>query len=202
MHLDDHVNDMAKEAVNNHSKFQSFAWHDEPEDSQEWCIVYVSNRDSTLLAESNAAVIAKELEPFLEDSNMIRSERHSCWANGYRDGYAIRVFTDTTHTEVTPAFKKWCELALALEDYPVLDDSDYSRREYEATLENIESEGYNHLKENVPEDWSRKVFGWLWENNQRSLESEDDQGGCPSEEDVCKALKALGLHEEEDAAEE
>jgi hypothetical protein len=38
---------------------------------------------------------------------------------------------------ITRAFRKYHELAQRLADYPVLDEDDYCRREYESTLENI-----------------------------------------------------------------
>lgn len=198
MNLDDHCRDMASKASANHEKFQSFGWHDCPDDAQEWCVVYTSSRDSGLVDESNAATIAKEMEPFLSDPEMIRTEHHSHWACGYVDGYAIRVFTDASHTEVTPAFKKWCELSIAMENYPVLDSNDYSQREYDATIKNIEYTAKRWLKDGVPEDWAKTVFGHMWDSNSETLETVDDRGGCPSEDDVREALRELGFHEPED----
>ena len=49
----------AADMAGNHQRFDSFAWFDKPEDSHLWCIVYTANRDSGLLEQSNAAVIAK-----------------------------------------------------------------------------------------------------------------------------------------------
>ena len=56
----------AREARGNWRKFDSFAWHDRPEDSAEWAIVYTHNRDSDLLDQSNADAIDKALAPFTE----------------------------------------------------------------------------------------------------------------------------------------
>lgn len=210
------LDELAKEAAGNWRKFGSFAWHDKPEDPQDWCIVYTHNRDSRLLEESNADMIAKELEPFMEgDDPDVIAEHHGHWACGWVDGYAIRVYRYThipgdgfadggcAYTmeecrEITPAFKRWCELQEALSDYPVLDEEDYSRREYDATLENISSEGGCLVPANGPEDWVSQVFSWLWDNNQRAVENRDDQGGYPSREEIKEALLDLGLIPEDD----
>ena len=51
------------------------------------------------------------------------------------DGFSIRVYD--SKGEITPAFRAYHELAERLADYPILDEEDYSRREYEETLRNI-----------------------------------------------------------------
>jgi hypothetical protein len=42
-------------------------------------------------------------------------------------------------------------------------------------------------------DISRKVFDWLWHNDQRQCESHDDSGAYPSKESIAKALLSLKL---------
>ena len=195
MSPEDHYRDYAKELSGNWKKFESFGWHNEPENPEDWCIVYTSNRDSGILEESNAVQFEEVLSKFPE--NQCRSESHNHWAVGHVDGWAIKVYN--SKGEFTGAFKAYCDLALALESYPVLNEEDYSRREYEATLENIESNRAYFLKDDAPEDWPAKVFSWLWTNNQRELDSRDDQGGDPSEKAVEKALKALGFWDEQDS---
>ena len=192
--LSSDIDEAAKELAGNWKKFSSFGWHDEPEDGDNWGIVYTSNRDSGLLAESNEAAINAEMEKF---DNDVRFERHGHWGCGYVDGFSIRVFD--AKGNVTDAFKALHELAMALADYPVLDESDYSRREYKATLENIKSVTHNLIKDDVPEDYAEKIFSWMWDNNQRALEAEDDQGGYPSDDDMRECLEALGwLEKDED----
>src|SRR5262245_41147296 len=129
------VEGAAKEMAGNHQRFDSFAWHDRPADDDKWTIVYTRNRDSRLLEESNAEAIDRELGPLFKSGDIV-PEHHGHWACGWIDGYAIRVYDDTG--AITPAFRRWCELCEQLADYPVLDEEDYSRREYEATLENIQ----------------------------------------------------------------
>lgn len=183
---------LASDAAGNWQRFDSFAWHarHDHDDADKWCIVYTSSRDSRLLDESNAAAIEKILAPYLEaDDPDIIAERHNHWAVGYVDGYAIRVY-DVNGT-ITPAFRAWCDIVASLEDYPLLDEEDYSRREYDATLANIESE-LRRVEYELPDDASSAIFSWLWDNEQREVESRDDQGGYPSREALERACESLG----------
>ena len=179
---------MAKEAAGNWQKFESFGWHDAPEDGENWTVVYTHNRDSDLLAESNASAIEATMKEF--DEETVIPQRHGHWACGWVEGYAIKVRgTDGT---ITPAFKAWCELEAALESYPVLDDENYSKREYEASIENIRDIG------RCSGDDAAKVYMWLWDNEQRETDPVDGGGAYPSEASVKRALSALGLVEKEE----
>lgn len=193
------LEDAAAELVGNWKKFNSFAWFRRPElaDPDAWAVVYTHHRDSGLLAQSNARVVTKKLEPFTdgEDPDVV-TESHSHWAVGYIDGFSIRVFKDG---EITPAFQVWHELAERMENYPILDESDYSQREYHATLENI-THAASRLKHEytLPDGWEGDVFSWFWDHNQRAVENRDDQGGYPSEDDLRAAFDALGYEPIED----
>jgi hypothetical protein len=182
------VQEMARDAAGNHERFDSFSWHSPPDDAENWTIVYVRSRDSGLLEQSNSDAIEKELQPFI-DAGDVLPEHHGHWAVGWVDGFAIRVWDDDG--EVTEAFQAWCYLQERLGTYPVLDETDYSNREYDATLENIESEGQRHIRDDAPDDWPSRVFSWLWDHAQRELENRDDQGASPSWEAVREALIEL-----------
>lgn len=145
-------------------------------DADDWAIFYTHNRDSGLLDQSNAAAIGKALEPFTgEDDPDAVAERHDHWACGWIDGFAVRVFKDGA---ITAAFRVYHELAERLEDYPLLDETDYSNREYDATVQNIELAAWR-LKRSyaLPEGWASEVFSWFWDHNDRAVENSDDQGG-------------------------
>jgi hypothetical protein len=114
----------------NWRKFDSFAWLDRPDNADEYCIVYTCNRDSGLIDKSNAAIIAKALEPFV-DSGEARPEHHGHWACGWVDGWAIKVGS--------AAEQVYLELAERMADYPILDESHYSDLEHEAQNESWES---------------------------------------------------------------
>ncbi len=183
----------AKQAAGNWRRFESFVWWRarDIEDADQHAIVYSCHRDSGLLDQSNAAVIAKALEPFTEgDDPDVTFESHSHWAVGHIDGFSIRVYRNG---EITEAFKVYHALAERMADYPVLDESDYSEREYEATLENIGLAAWR-LKRGfaLPDGWESAVFDWLLQHRDHALENTDDQGGWPDEEDLEAAFAALG----------
>lgn len=197
MNLTDHVEDYEKKLKGNWRKFDSFCWFDEPDAAESWCIYYTHNRDSGLVAESNASVIDKALDPLTmcgerEDA---RRESHHHWAVGHVDGWAVRV--RTPEGELTPAFLELVGLLVSLEDYPILDESDYSDREYQAAIMAIGQQcRYEEFKgEQCPE-----IFAWLWDNEQSELENKDDQGAYPSREAVERAATALGFMRESEAS--
>jgi len=182
----------AKEMAGNWRKFNCFAWHRgcKLEDAENWAIHYTSNRDSGLLEQSNEAEINKRLHPFSEgaDPDLV-FEQHSHWACGYLDGFSIRVYGPDG--SITPAFGEFCRIKEALEDYPVLNEEDYSDREYEATLENYACEMWN--VKDLPDGWESEVYTWFSDHSHdRYTENADDQGGWAPKEKILEALRALG----------
>lgn len=191
------VEALAKEAAGNWQTFDSFVWHNRGHIPQpERCaIVYTGNRDSGLLTESNAGQIAKRMARFTRGLFPTAwPERHSHWAAGHVDGFVIRVYV-RNGKGITQAFREWCKIQEELASHPVLDESDWSAREYAATIENIEEAAYSLKREyDLPEAWPAAVFSWLWQSEEHSSELEpvDDQGGYPSEECLRAAFDALG----------
>ncbi len=186
------IEEAAHKAAGNWQRFESFVWFRDREisDSQNWAVIYTHNRDSGLLDQSNASVITKSLFPFTEgDDPDVVFECHSHWAVGHVDGFSIRVFRDG---EITDAFKQYHELVEQMDDYPILDESDYSDREYAATLSNIKDAGWL-LKNDfeLPERWECEVYSWLSDHRSTEIESRDDHGGYPSEEALKAAFTAL-----------
>ena len=187
----------ALDFAGNWREASNFSWHYAYEDdAAQWGIYYTVTRDSSLLEESNGAAIDKLLQPFIDsDSPNIMSESHNHWACGWIDGYAIKVYDDSGFT---PEFLAIADIKRRLENYPILDEGDYSRREYDATIENIR-DSYrikrDHLRKNANDSWPYKVYRWLSDNGYDSeLENRDDRGGYPSDESIIEALKALHLH--------
>ena len=193
------LEDAAKEAANNWSSFDSFIWFraSDLEDAENWSVVYSHHRDSGLLDQSNASVIEKALEPFTEGNDPdVVFESHSHWAVGHVDGASLRVFDQ--HGNITEAFRVYFELLEQQEAYPVLDESDYSQREYDETLSNIVDAAWRLKREfMLPEDWVAQVYSWLSDNDSSEIENRDDQGGYPSEESLRAAFKALNFEEQE-----
>jgi len=193
------LEDAAQAAAGNWKGFDSFVWWREREmdDSDRWAIVYTSNRDSGLIDQSNSAVIAKALEPFTEDDQpTVVAESHSHWLVGFVKGYSIQVYDDGGN--ITEAFKTYFELQEQIEAYPLLDESDYSDREFAATLENIDLASWSLEKRfDLPEDWVGQVYDWLSENDPNQIENVSDQGGWPDEDSLEAAFTALNFKEQE-----
>ena len=121
---------------------------------------------------------------------------HGHWAVGHIDGFSIRVFKDG---EITPAFRTYHALAERMANYPILDESDYSQKEYDATLANITHAAHRLRHEYaLPDGWEGDVFSWFWDHDQRAVENRDDQGGYPSEDDLRSAFDALGYEQIEE----
>lgn len=192
------LDEAAKKAAGNWASFNCFVWfrRTELEDAEQWAVIYTHNRDSGLLDQSNAAAIEKAMKPFTDGD--VAFESHSHWAVGHVDGFSIRVFKNG---QITKAFETYHDLAQQLADYPILDESDYSDREFEATMENIEAAAWR-LKHgfDLPEDWGSQVYGWLSGNRCGEIENADDQGGYPSESALLEAFDALGFESLKDGA--
>ena len=187
------LDEAAVAAAGNWQKFDCFVWFHESDldDAENWAVFYTHHRDSGLLDESNSAAIAKTLEAFIDgdDPNVV-PESHSHWAVGHVDGFSIRVFREG---KITDAFKAYHELAQRLADYPILDETDYSRRETEATLANLPEAAWRLRHDfELPDDWPSEVYEWLGDHRPAAIENTDDRGGWPNESDLEAAFAAIG----------
>jgi hypothetical protein len=187
------LEDAACRAAGNWRSWSCFVWFRDKEvaDPEHWSIIYTYNRDSGLLKQSNADVIASALNAFStgEDPDVV-FESHSHWAVGHIDGFSIRVYRGG---EITGAFRAYHELSERLAEYPILDESDYAEREHDATLENLDDACWRLKSQyELPGDWDSEVYSWLSENRPGGVENRDDQGGYPSETDVREAFDSLG----------
>jgi hypothetical protein len=186
-------------AAGNWRDFDCFAWFrkGELDDPDQWTIHYTHHRDSGLLAQSNAEQFRKALEPFTEgDDPDVVEESHNHWAVGHIDGFSLRVFRDGTITE---AFRTLHGLMESLAGYPVLDEEDFSKREYEATLENIVDAAWRLRHDyELPDAWQYEAYSWLSDHECSEIESRDDQGGYPSEDALRRCFEALGFERNDD----
>ena len=187
------LEDAATHAAGNWKRFSCFCWDrlQEIDDADNWAIFYTHNRDSGLLAQSNAAAIAEALKRFSQtESPDLVFESHSHWAVGHVDGFSIRVHVDG---RITDAFRAYHRLSDRLAQHPVLDESDYAEKELEATLENITDAAWllKHEYE-LRGGWESEVYCWLCDKRPGSLENRDDQGGYPTEDELRDAFDALG----------
>jgi len=198
MDIQDHIVDKAKELAGNWRRFdRSNPWRDDIGDSNpdHWAIYSLAHRDSGLLDQSNQSAIEAALKPFAEaDDPSVIIGRSGHWAVGWIDEAIIKVY-EADGSTVTPAFTALAGLLVSLDEYPILDEEDYSERELDATYENVKSACRSFLRDNPPEDWADRVCRWINDHFPNALENSDDQGGYPEAPIVKQALRALRLSE-------
>ncbi len=186
------IEEAAKQSATNWRTFECFVWWraDELERPDEWMIHYTHHRDSGLLDQSNAEQIWQAIESFTGGNEPeVVEESHSHWAVGHIEGFSLRVFR---HSKITEAFRAFQKLLESLAEYPILDEEEYSEREYEATVENIVDAAWRMGDDyDLPENWQCEVYGWLSDHECNELESTSDQGGYPSEDSLRRAMDAL-----------
>lgn len=196
------LEDAAKEAAGNWQEWDSFAWFRDSdlEKPEDWFIYYGHHRDSTLLDRSNSVQIGMALKPFIDadiDDPMVVEEDHSHFLCGWIRGWSVLVYRDG---QITEAFRVFHGLLERMANYPILSEDHYSEMELEATYENIPLAAYGVKDEyELPEDWADQVYQWLSDNRCNALESRDDQGGWPDEDDFRAAFDALGFPQVETA---
>lgn len=186
------LEEAASQAAGNWRRFNCFIWdRDDLPDADDWAIIYTHNRDSDLLDQSNAHAISEALAPFAEgDDPDVVFESHGHWAVGHVNGFSVRVYRDG---EITDAFRAYHDLAERLADYPILDETAYGEREFEATIANIGEAAWRLKGEyDLPDGWEGEVYSWCSDNRQRAVENRDDRGGYPEEADLRVAFEALG----------
>lgn len=173
--------------------------HPASQDPKHWSVgPCICTRDSTLREQSNSDALRRHLEEDysrLSNDWQIHSVDH--WGCGWVEHLAFRAMNkDGTPSAIFRVLVAWDN---ALSDYPLADESDYDRRQYEAGIERINEEGRLALKDGTPEGWEEKVFSWLWDNDQQALNDVDDQGPFPTRAEVRAAMKELELLEEDEA---
>jgi hypothetical protein len=193
------LDDAAREETGNWKAWTCFVLFREPEveDPENWSIAYTQQRDSGLLDQSNADVMARALKPFSTgDDPDVVFESHWHWAVGHVDGFSIRVYRDGV---ITDAFRTYHDLLARRAEYPILDEADYSQREQDATLANL-ADAYGRLKRQyqLPDGWESEVYSWLFDNRPGGVENLDDRGGYPCEADLQEAVSTLGYQRLED----
>jgi hypothetical protein len=100
-------------------------------DQQDWLVVPCArNRDSSCLEESNFATALKMLDGEGED---VEVHRFGHWANGWFEIIIVR--------PDTPAAKEAEDIEASFENYSILDENDFSEREYNAA-----SQVWEHMR--------------------------------------------------------
>lgn len=178
------LEDAAKEFAGNWKKFDSFAWHEQPDDAENWGHYILSHRDSDPLSRSNEKAIEKIFkdEQYADD---VRFEQHSHWAVGHVSVLTLRAIGPDGAP--TAAFEKLYEIAKRLQDYPALDDEAYNEMQFDEQHEAISDSG-RYVASGAPDDWVHQVWEWCFDGGY-------DFGGenWISEEKVAAAALELGF---------
>lgn len=155
----------------------------------------IEHRDSGISDKSNAKALKDFLEsdPSLEEEWKITGCSH--WAVGWVDHLSFHAVDDSgAPTRIARILFAWFDYLK--NEYPIADESLYAEMESEAGTKWIEEEGprvAHRLGYQLPEDWCGRVLEWFDTNNPGALESVDDQGAAPSEDDFTEAFDDLGF---------
>lgn len=172
------------------------------------------HRDSDNIQEANANSLLRYLEsdPGLREDWEIVGCSH--WAVGHVDHLAFKVLTEMSAEEkalaaehkdspteyFVPSYPGYKLTRIArvltawfdgLEQYPVADDSELSRIEYEASLEAIRDQAPprgRELKDDLPDDWVESVYSKLWRTGAIDTSG---QGAWCDEDELAKVLDEL-----------
>jgi hypothetical protein len=191
------LEDAAKEAAGNWKRWNSFAWFrdSELERPQDWFIYYSHHRDSTLLDRSNCVQIDKALRPFIDaesDDPDVIEEDHSHFLVGWIRGWSVRVYRNG---EITEAFKVLAWTAGTHGDLShSLNEHHYGSKWNSKQLGKISHWQPEALRTitSFPMTGPTAFTNGSAINRCNALESRDDQGGWPDEDDFRAAFDALG----------
>lgn len=177
--------------IGNWLTFDSFSWYGRPDEvtPTHWTLQYTTSRDADILTESNAAYIDKKMAPYIESGDVI-PQRINHWAVGWLEGYAIKVYADDDCTITTEAWDTFLDIKARQDDYPVLDEEDFSEREENSKHYNVK-EALSMINRDLSTDdiaWS--VLSWFEQSDdyQHEMESYDS---WPSDEALKAAIAAL-----------
>jgi hypothetical protein len=160
------------------------------------------HRDSEILTISNAEQIQKEFREKLPGEENVTWAVHefSHWAVGWVTHLMVRVYTP--HGKLTNSWKLLEDLHVQMQDYPVLNEEDYSDKEETERLENVtESLRHNFWymeNYNTDEEWAAlgsTVLDWLENSEHQNFVHDHYYAEKKMLED---ALEGLGIDYQEE----
>ena len=167
----------------------------------EYYVVSGQHRDSGILDQSNFNVTEQRLAPW--DDTEVNALDHA-WTTTTASHFLVG-WVDTIYVHQDAPVELLAEAAEvieSLENYPILDEEDYSRREMEAAEAGI-AQAFDAYQS--PEPWLdvyyRTLSPWAhakvleqlvtWFSEYRGLSSSDDTGFYPSDDELTEALEAI-----------
>lgn len=156
----------------------------------------IRTRDSDLMEESNADALIKWLESKTELEDLWQIQNASHWAVGWVDHLSFRVLNDDG-TVCDPMVNFILEWKNKIDDYPLLDEDDYSDRQFEAFSENVESQIQYVLRQKYDDpDYSEEIFDKVWrylmDKTNVDIGGNDGNGYYPGEDEILEILEKVG----------
>jgi hypothetical protein len=192
-----------KKLKGNWKQFESFCWSDQPDNAEDWCIVYTHHRDSPIKDLSNASYFRKKLNPLVDRTKDVIDFSANHWAVGHIDGWAVRVVD--ARGLATMSFRRLVSILTMQEEHVLLDTVDYDERVTRAKWKNIEfyaksclPKGH-YLKDALPADWVDQVDELLHIIDPNWEDDLDEEGAPrPRIDNLVEALKRADLLETEE----
>jgi len=147
----------------------------------DYYVVYGKNRDSDALTLSNFDAITEELKGFDGFISVVSTH----WLVGWIETIMI-------HKDDELGVEKAIDLCKRLEDYPVLDEEDFSDREYENSLETLN----NCLNWAAVKDGTDIGASWLYGELDDTEIDDLRSGGCITDERFREILSERGYLDE------
>lgn len=180
----DSITSVAAENVGNWRKFANCIQWDEKDPKTQYLVYFDTGNQADHLEDSNRMVIERELRE--TDPDNVEFIKDSHWAVGWLNGAIITAIDE--NGEETAAWLKLIELAGALSDYPILDENDFSEREY------------NQLMDDIQTELDRNGYGFV---SAYSLDTENFETGTYPDTDkvIALAIKQIETNIDDDSAE-
>ncbi len=202
---------LAKQAL---EKPSDFGWWGFDEMFDTWGFSGIDmNRDSDILQISNYHAAIKDCKhEFGED---VWDENFQCvgfghWAVGHVDRVCVKILNNSiahdsiTEDDITEYFKYIVDIAVYLaEEYPILDEQDYSERQWvEASkwIEDMATSTWIPFGQKcvIEEGFGDSILSWLNYNDCYEIGYHDDGSPYYDEKDLTEAIYDLGFDDRED----
>jgi hypothetical protein len=183
---------LAELAVSECANIPDFGWYGDEDLGVTWAFCFSKNRDSGLLEESNFDTVKRIFnDEGFEEGQDWSDVRCNHWAVGWVDYILVRMLDD--EGRYTPIAVVALDIRDKLMDYPLLDEEDHSRREFEAQCDCIQDQSPIFLTEDQLGD----TFSWFWDH--QLIESSDDTGYISLDrEDFFRCFDEIGIEYEKD----
>jgi len=176
----------------------SFGYHG---DNKEMFITWsvgpiIETRDSSLLEKSNAEALQKILEDRPEWEDQWAIERFGHYGPGWVKHLTFKVTEDGKNKTDICNFLEETFRKLK-DDYPVLDEDDFSKREYETAMKQIEEAVSRYIIDDVPKKLQETLCSVIYNDN--NIEVNDDGSVLDLEKIVKDDLRDFNWLEEEES---